>query len=771
MVFNAVGPSFNPLEFRDSVPQESNSKALNSEAKRFYDLFSKAEPMYKGCEKHSTLSAMSRLLNMKSDFNISLSYYDRIMHAVKEFIPDSTLCSNYYKSKKIVSQLGLGYQKIDFFPNGCMIYYNKENKDKDKWHICSHPRYKPIEQGSSKMQGIPYKYMHYLPLTPRLQRLYMSKDTVQHMTWHHEYQRDPGVLSHPSDGEVWKHFDRTHPSFAVEPRNCRLGLYADGFSPFGISTNNYSCCSVIVTPYNLSPWMCIKIPYMFLTIIIPGPHSLKRSIDMFLEPLIDELIGLWKDDVETYDAFNKQNFQLKATLMWTVNDFLAFGMLSGWSTHGKLSCPYCMEKSKAFTLQHGRKTSFFAYHRQFLPRDHSFRRNKDGFIKGQVERDEPPHRLSGKEFMRLRVYHNWTKRSVFWDLPYSHTKLIQHNLDVIYVEKNVFDNIFKIIMDDKDKIKDNRKARQDVKEYYKRQELELVSDVNGKVSKTRASFSLTKEQKQRFMLDYIESRPVREDGKNIVVTLCKLKKILPPGFFDHMEHLVVNFSYEVRVGSHVQYRWMYPFERYLYHLKKKVKNKARVESLICEAYIMEEISNFYSHYFEPHVLTNLTRVRRNDDGGNVNEREDVLSIFKHPARPSGNSKRRYLNDDEYTTAILYAVCRTKSSSAIVAPAQSIDSAYQEDGNTLPFIITKHDEVEHLADNESDMQEQEELSREPSISKLFLWCHQNKKTKVFVDATAKATLEGYNVVYGADDAFDAQSGIGAKTFPKWIDRVG
>nr|GEW62867.1 hypothetical protein [Tanacetum cinerariifolium] len=66
---------------------------------------------------------------------------------------------------------------------------------------------------------------------------------------------------------------------------------------------------------------------------------------------------------------------------------------------------------------------------------------------------------------------------------------------------------------------------------------------------------------------------------------------------------------------------------------------------------------------------------------------------------------------------------------------------------------------------------EELSREPSVSKLFLRCHQNKKTKVFVDATTKATWEGYNAVHGADDALDAQSGNGAKTFPKWIDRVG
>ena len=36
--------------------------------------------------------------------------------------------------------------------------------------------------------------------------------------------------------------------------------------------------------------------------------------------------------------------------MWTINDFPAYGMLSGWSTHGKLACPYCMENNKAFTV-------------------------------------------------------------------------------------------------------------------------------------------------------------------------------------------------------------------------------------------------------------------------------------------------------------------------------------------------------------------------------------------------------------------------------------
>nr|GEV35737.1 1,3-beta-glucan synthase subunit FKS1-like, domain-1 [Tanacetum cinerariifolium] len=55
------------------------------------------------------------------------------------------------------------------------------------------------------------------------------------------------------------------------------------------------------------------------------------------------------------------------------------------------------------------------------------------------------------------------------------------------------------------------------------------------------------------------------------------------------------------------------------------------------------------------------------------------------------------------------------------------------------------------------------------------------SKSFSDCMSKArkkaekpefmNQEGYNAVHGADDALDAHSGNGAKTFPKWIDRVG
>ena len=124
---------------------------------------------------------------------------------------------------------------------------------------------------------------------------------------------------------------------------------------------------------------------MFLTVIVPGPNNPKHKLDVFLQPLIAELKQLWDVGVETCDVSRKLNFRLRAALMWTISDFLAYSMLSGWSSAGKLACPYCMEQLQAFMLSHGGKTSWFDNHRKFLCDDHPFRRNKNCFRKNVTE--------------------------------------------------------------------------------------------------------------------------------------------------------------------------------------------------------------------------------------------------------------------------------------------------------------------------------------------------------------------------------------------------
>jgi hypothetical protein len=186
------------------------------------------------------------------------------------------------------------------------------------------------------------------------------------MTWHQSHHVVDGVMVYPSDGEAWKHFNSVHPHFSAESRNVRLGLCIDGFNPFGSFAASYSCWPVILTVYNLPPGMCMRSEFMFLSMVIPGPSSPGRNIDVCLRPLIDELTQLWSSGALTYDISRKQNFVMRAALMWTINDFPAYGMVSGWSIHGKLACPYCMENNKAFTLINGGKASSFLLSPSFL---------------------------------------------------------------------------------------------------------------------------------------------------------------------------------------------------------------------------------------------------------------------------------------------------------------------------------------------------------------------------------------------------------------------
>lgn len=140
----------------------------------------------------------------------------------------------------MVGKLGLGYEKINVCVNGCISYY-KENQDLRICPVSDHSRYKPKKRGVTKQKSIPYKVLRYFPLTPRLHRLFMSTKTSEHMTWHKRSHREGETISHPCDGEAWKHSDRCHPSFVNEPRNVWLALSFDGFSLYSEMIHPHSC--------------------------------------------------------------------------------------------------------------------------------------------------------------------------------------------------------------------------------------------------------------------------------------------------------------------------------------------------------------------------------------------------------------------------------------------------------------------------------------------------------------------------------------------------
>ena len=62
---------------------------------------------------------------------------------------------------------------------------------------------------------------------------------------------------------------------------------------------------MVLIPYNLTSWLCIKKEKIIFSMLISCPNGPQVSIDTYLEPLIEELKELWKVGVETYDASTK----------------------------------------------------------------------------------------------------------------------------------------------------------------------------------------------------------------------------------------------------------------------------------------------------------------------------------------------------------------------------------------------------------------------------------------------------------------------------------
>jgi hypothetical protein len=199
--------------------------------------------------------------------------------------------------------------------------------------------------------------------------------------------------------------------------------------------------------------------------------------------------------------------------MWTLNDFPALANLYGWSTKGKYACPSCADLTRSIYLKKGHKCSYMG-HRRWLPQFHPYCRKRKQFD-GTEEKELAPITMSGSAVLRMmegknfvygkteeqpeeelssgnkfkagrkqkgkkqvikrkraktkkrgkkeKMPEDWIKkRSIFFQLPYWEHNLLRHNLDVMYIEKNVCDNLIGTLLNLSGKTKDDLNARLDL---------------------------------------------------------------------------------------------------------------------------------------------------------------------------------------------------------------------------------------------------------------------------------------------------------------------
>ena len=135
--------------------------------------------------------------------------------------------------------------------------------------------------------------------------------------------------------------------------------------------------------YNLPPTLCKKAENIMLSLLIPGPNAPSNSIDVYLQPLIDDLKDLWNEGLQVYDSLSKENFIVRAMLLWTISDYPGLGTLAGCKVKGKQTCNVCGKDTPFRWLKFSRKNVYMGNRKRLRP-GHPYRRKK-GWFDNSVE--------------------------------------------------------------------------------------------------------------------------------------------------------------------------------------------------------------------------------------------------------------------------------------------------------------------------------------------------------------------------------------------------
>ncbi|XP_010490106.1 PREDICTED: uncharacterized protein LOC104767831 [Camelina sativa] len=605
------------LAAQGQLVDDAEGEADDKKEDEFFAKLADAETsLYPMCASHSKLSAIVSLYRIKTENGWSDKSFNDLLRTLPDMLPEEN------KLKKF-----------------------------DNCPKCKASRWKVNMHTGQIKKGVPQKVLRYFPIIPRLKRMFRYEQLAKDLRWHFSNKSSDGKLRHPVDSVTWDQMNAKYPAFAAEPRNIRLGLSTDGFNPFNMKNNIYCCWPVLLVNYNMAPDLCMKKDNIMLSLLIPGPQQPGNSIDVYLEPLIEDLNHLWSKGEIAYDAFSKSSFTLKVMLLWTISDFPAYGNLAGCKFKGKMGCPLCGKDIDSTWLSNSRKHVYMC-HRKGLSPTHSYRGKKTWFDgkaehgrKGRIlighnisvllknfkndfgnkkesgkkrkqtaatessSSDESDDTESEEEEKDEEELSRWKKRSIFFKLSY--WEILRHNLDVMHVERNVAASIVATLLHC-GKSKDGLKTRKDL------QLLGIRKDLHPRESGKRiylpaAPWSLSKAEKKVFCLlpkgpriaisrlcsffnhlcqRVVDMEKITALENKIMETLCMFERFFPPSFFDIMVHLCVHLGRETRLGGPVHFRWMHPFERYTKVLKDFVRNPARPEGCIAESYLAEECMEF-----------------------------------------------------------------------------------------------------------------------------------------------------------------------------------
>ena len=131
------------------IDNDINLEESTTHGKFDYLLGEGNKELYPGCKKFSALTFLVKLMHIKVLNRWSDKSFDMLLQVLVDAFPErSNIPKTYYDVKKMLRDLGLGYDSIHACKYDCALFW-KENETLDKCPVCDEPRYK-FYNGKSK---------------------------------------------------------------------------------------------------------------------------------------------------------------------------------------------------------------------------------------------------------------------------------------------------------------------------------------------------------------------------------------------------------------------------------------------------------------------------------------------------------------------------------------------------------------------------------------------------------------------------------------------
>ena len=280
--------------------------------------------------------------------------------------------------------------------NDCVIFTG-EISSCETCPKCGENRYK---------NGKPVKVFKYLPLTPRIARMYQNENLVRLLQAHSTRNKD-GIMKDILDTDRWKKSWFGPNGEFNDKTGCVLNFCTDGVNPYKTMHLTYSMWPMMMSVLNFPISFRKSVGGILLLGIIPG-NGRKEAfhLDPYISLVVEELLVL-SDCHVYYPSYMRAPVKVQAKLLQYVLDFPGISKLLKLPSTGAVkACPWCSitgKYSKSF-----RKTVYLD-NRRYLESDNVLRSNEN--FTGSSEYD---HRIKPGT---LTVEDQTFKRRQFDQLP------------------------------------------------------------------------------------------------------------------------------------------------------------------------------------------------------------------------------------------------------------------------------------------------------------------------------------------------------------------